>query len=55
MTIGTRSVLFGVHTFWLHFLFVLAAWVGLFGFPWGRPRGYRHCRARPWLLGQERR
>jgi hypothetical protein len=33
MTIGTRSVLFGVHAFWLHFWFVLAAWVRLFGIP----------------------
>ena len=34
MSIGTRSVLLGAHAFWLHFWFVLAAWIELFGFPW---------------------
>lgn len=34
MSIGTRSVLFGVHAFWLHFCFVAAAWIKLFGIPW---------------------
>jgi hypothetical protein len=34
MTIGTRSVLFGVHAFRIHLWFVAAAWVRLFGVPW---------------------
>lgn len=34
MTIGTRSVLFGAHAFWLHPLFVARAWTRLYGFPW---------------------
>lgn len=33
MTVGTRSVLFGVHAFWLHPFFVVAAWWKLYGFP----------------------
>jgi len=33
MTIGTRSVLFGVHAFWLHGFFVAEAWRRLYGFP----------------------
>jgi hypothetical protein len=33
MKIGTRSVLFGAHAFWLHPLFVAAAWWKLYGFP----------------------
>lgn len=33
MAIGTRSVLFGAHCFFLHPLFVAAAWVRLYGFP----------------------
>lgn len=32
--IGTRSVLFGAHAFWLHPFFVALAWWGLYGFPW---------------------
>lgn len=31
MTIGTRSVHFGAHAFWLHLWFLAAAWVRLFG------------------------
>ncbi|HKI81437.1 MAG TPA: hypothetical protein VKA04_07295, partial [Pseudodesulfovibrio sp.] len=31
---GTRSVLFGVHQFLLHPLFVFLAWWRLYGFPW---------------------
>ena len=34
MTVGTRSVLFGAHAFWLHLWFVGLAWARLFGAPW---------------------
>jgi len=34
MRVGTKSVLFGVHAFWLHPFFVAWAWWRLFGFPW---------------------
>jgi len=34
MRIGTKSVLFGAHIFWLHPWFVAAAWWKLYGFPW---------------------
>jgi hypothetical protein len=34
MTIGTRSLLFGVHQFALHPLCVAIAWWKLYGFPW---------------------
>lgn len=34
MTVGTKSVLFGAHAFWLHPFFVAAAWWKLYGFPW---------------------
>lgn len=34
MKVGTRSVLYGAHAFWLHPFFVFAAWWQLFGFPW---------------------
>ena len=34
MTIGTKSVLFGAHCFFLHPWFVAAAWWKLYGFPW---------------------
>lgn len=34
MTIGTKSVLFGAHCFFLHPWFVAAAWRRLYGFPW---------------------
>lgn len=34
MNIGTKSLLFGVHQFLLHPLFVAAAWWRLYGFPW---------------------
>lgn len=33
MTVGTRSLLFGVHQFLLHPVLVLAAWVRLYGLP----------------------
>lgn len=33
MTVGTKSLLFGVHAFWLHPFFVLWAWIKLHGFP----------------------
>ncbi|HRU04993.1 MAG TPA: hypothetical protein P5137_04360 [Candidatus Brocadiia bacterium] len=33
MTLGTRSLLFGAHQFLLHPLFVLLAWVRLYGLP----------------------
>jgi hypothetical protein len=32
--IGTRSVLFGAHAFWLHPFILAEAWRRLFGFPW---------------------
>jgi hypothetical protein len=34
MKIGTKSVLYGAHCFFLHPWFVAAAWWQLFGFPW---------------------
>jgi hypothetical protein len=34
MKVGTRSVLFGAHCFFLHPWFVAAAWWRLYGFPW---------------------
>ena len=34
MKLGTKSVLFGAHTFWLHPWFVALAWWKLYGFPW---------------------
>lgn len=34
MKVGTKSVLFGAHAFWLHPWFVAAAWWKLYGFPW---------------------
>lgn len=34
MKIGTKSVLFGAHAFWLHPWFVALAWWKLYGFPW---------------------
>lgn len=34
MKIGTRSVLFGVHAFWLHPFILARAWWQLYGFPW---------------------
>lgn len=34
MRVGTRSVLFGAHAFWLHPWFVAWAWWRLYGFPW---------------------
>lgn len=34
MTVGTRSVLFGAHAFWLHPAFTALAWIRLYGFPW---------------------
>jgi hypothetical protein len=34
MKIGTRSVLHGVHCFFLHPFFVAWAWKRLYGFPW---------------------
>ena len=33
MKIGTKSVLFGAHCFFLHPIFVFAAWYRLYGFP----------------------
>ena len=39
MKIGTRSLLYGAHAFWLHPFFVWLAWVKLYGFPWD-PRLY---------------
>lgn len=33
MRIGTKSILFGAHAFWLHGWFVAAAWWRLYGFP----------------------
>jgi hypothetical protein len=34
MRIGTKSVLFGAHAFYLHPWFVALAWWKLYGFPW---------------------
>lgn len=34
MKIGTKSVLFGAHAFWLHPWFVAIGWWILYGFPW---------------------
>jgi hypothetical protein len=34
LPVGPRSVLFGVHQFAIHPLFVAAAWKRLYGFPW---------------------
>ena len=34
MTVGTKSVLFGAHCFFLHPWFVATAWWRLYGFPW---------------------
>ena len=34
MRVGTKSVLFGAHCFFLHPWFVAAAWWRLYGFPW---------------------
>lgn len=34
MTVGTKSVLFGAHAFWLHPFVLALAWWRLFGFPW---------------------
>ena len=33
MTVGTKSILFGVHAFWLHPWLVALAWRRLYGFP----------------------
>lgn len=33
MKVGTKSILFGVHAFWLHPIFVAIAWIKLYGFP----------------------
>ena len=32
--VGSRTVLFGAHAFWLHPFFVAWAWKRLYGFPW---------------------
>lgn len=34
MKLGTKSLLFGVHSFWCHPFFVALAWWRLYGFPW---------------------
>lgn len=34
MTVGTKSVLYGAHAFWLHPWFVAWGWWRLYGFPW---------------------
>ncbi|HYM06054.1 MAG TPA: hypothetical protein VEU11_05795 [Terriglobales bacterium] len=34
MTVGTRSVLFGAHAFWLHPFWVAVAWWRSYRFPW---------------------
>lgn len=34
MRVGTKSVLFGAHCFFIHPFFVAAAWRRLYGFPW---------------------
>lgn len=34
MPIGTKSLLFGVHAFWLHPFFVALSWWRIYSFPW---------------------
>ena len=34
MTVGTKSVIFGVHAVLVHPFFVAWAWSRLYGFPW---------------------
>lgn len=34
MNVGTKSVLFGAHAFYLHPFFIFRAWWKLYGFPW---------------------
>lgn len=34
MRVGTKSVLYGAHCFFIHWLFVAIAWWKLYGFPW---------------------
>lgn len=34
MNVGTKSVLFGVHCFALHWIFVAIGWWKVYGFPW---------------------
>lgn len=34
MKVGTKSVLFGAHCFFIHPVFVFIAWWKLYGFPW---------------------
>jgi hypothetical protein len=34
MKVGTKSVIFGAHSFLIHPFFVAAAWWKLYGFPW---------------------
>jgi len=34
MKIGTKSVVFGAHCFFIHPWFVFIAWWKLYGFPW---------------------
>lgn len=34
MTTGTKSILFGAHTWFIHPFFVAWAWTKLYGFPW---------------------
>jgi hypothetical protein len=34
MKVGTKSVLYGAHCFLIHPIFVAAAWIKLYGFPW---------------------
>lgn len=33
MKVGNKSLIFGVHAFWLHWIFVAYAWIKLYGFP----------------------
>ena len=34
MRVGTKSVMFGVHSIFVHPFFVAWAWARLYGFPW---------------------
>ncbi len=34
MRIGTKTVLYGAHAFWLHPFILAVAWTKLYGFPW---------------------
>ena len=43
MRVGTKSVIFGVHSILVHPFFVAYAWSRLFGFPWDPRLGRLPC------------